>query len=70
MAHDTSTDGSQVRLLRLRAVLDLVGLSRSTVYALCAEDRFPKPHRIAGLNAALWDSRDVDRWIHDQLADA
>ncbi len=51
-----------VRLLRLPDVLRRVGLSRSTVYALAADGRFPAPVRLSPRTSA-WRSDDVQAWI-------
>ena len=46
------------RLLPLRDVLHMTALSRSAVYALMAESRFPKPLRI-GSRAVRWVEQEV-----------
>ncbi|KFE34194.1 phage transcriptional regulator, AlpA [Thioclava atlantica] len=40
----------------------LVGLSRSTLYAMIAEGRFPKPVRI-GKRAVGWREADLRDWL-------
>ena len=53
------TTGSTVpRLLTLRDVTAATALSRSAVYALMAESRFPKPIRI-GSRAVRWVEQEV-----------
>ncbi len=49
------------RLLRLPEVLRMTGLSRSTLYRLIGEGRFPAPVRI-GPRAVAWRERDVLEW--------
>ena len=46
------------RLLTLREVTGMTALSRSAVYALMAESRFPKPIRI-GSRAVRWVEQEV-----------
>ena len=46
------------RLLTLRDVTHMMALSRSAVYALMAESRFPQPIRI-GARAVRWVEREV-----------
>ena len=46
------------RLLTLRDVTTATALSRSAVYALMAESRFPKPIRI-GSRAVRWVEQEV-----------
>ena len=46
------------RLLTLRDVTGMTALSRSAIYALMAESRFPKPIRI-GTRAVRWVEQEV-----------
>ena len=48
------------RLLTLREVTEATAQSRSVIYALMAESRFPKPVRV-GTRAV--------RWIEDEVAE-
>ena len=50
------------RLLTLRDVTAATALSRSAVYAMMAESRFPKPIRI-GNRAVRWLEREVRDFI-------
>ena len=54
------------RILRLPAVLDRTGLSRSTVYQRVAEGRFPKSVSL-GARAVGWVEAEVDEWIARQI---
>ena len=47
-----------MRLLTLREVTGMTALSRSAVYALMAESRFPKPIR-NGSRAVRWIEQEV-----------
>jgi prophage regulatory protein len=49
------------RLIRLSEVCDLVGLSKSSVYKLTAERRFPAPVRITE-RSVRWRMADVLAW--------
>ena len=53
-------EGMTTKLLTLRDVTAMTALSRSAVYALMAESRFPKPIRVG--------SRAV-RWVEAEVAD-
>ena len=53
-----SADAAMPRLLTLRDVTAATALSRSAVYALMAESRFPKPIRI-GSRAVRWVESEV-----------
>jgi prophage regulatory protein len=52
------------RILRLRAVLDRTGLSRSTLYRKIAEGTFPSQIKISA-HGAGWRESAVSRWIAD-----
>ena len=52
------TTGGMPRLLTLRDVIAATALSRSAVYAMMAESRFPKPIRI-GSRAVRWVEQEV-----------
>jgi prophage regulatory protein len=47
--------------LRMRAVLRMTGLGRSTIYRLVADNKFPSPVRL-GQRAVAWRRVDVERW--------
>ena len=53
-----SAGAAMPRLLTLRDVTAATALSRSAVYALMAESRFPKPIRI-GSRAVRWVEREL-----------
>ena len=53
-----SAGAGMPRLLTLRDVMAATALSRSAVYAMMAESRFPKPIRI-GSRAVRWVEREV-----------
>ena len=56
------------RLLRLPAVKEKTGLSRTTLYRWVQEGRFPRPVSL-GPNTVAWRESELDRWIA-QLAKA
>jgi prophage regulatory protein len=55
------------KLLRLPQVLDLVGVSRSQLYKLISQGRFPSQCHI-GDRISVWVSSEVEAWIMDQIA--
>ena len=57
-----SAGAAMPRLLTLRDVTAATALSRSAVYALMAESRFPKPIRI-GSRAVRWLEQEVRDFI-------
>lgn len=56
------------KLLRLPAVCEATGLTRSTLYRLVAASRFPRPAKIAS-NLSVWPSNEVECWIADRIAE-
>jgi prophage regulatory protein len=55
------------RLLRLPAVLEATGLSRSTLYRLAKAGDFPKSIKLRGCRAPFWPQSAVHSWIRVQL---
>lgn len=62
--HATKTPGARigVRLLRLREVLEIVPISKSTWFAGIQSGRFPEGHRL-GKRVTVWRSDDIDRLV-------
>ena len=54
-----------LRLLRLPAVLERTGLSRSTIWRLERRGEFPRHHRIAP-NIVAWLEEEVTDWIRSR----
>ena len=55
------------RVLRLKEVVALVGLKRSSVYAKVAAGCFPRPIKLGGDHASGWLSTEVQGWIEEQI---
>ena len=53
-------------ILRLPAVMQKVGLSRSSVYLQVSQGNFPRPLRITK-GSVGWSSNEIDAWIQDKL---
>lgn len=49
---------------RLRDVMRITALSRSTIYRRIAEGRFPSPVHLGG-RASAWPSAALQQWIDD-----
>lgn len=60
---------SPLRFLRLADVRARVPYSRSTIYQLVAEGKFPKPIRL-GERAVAWLESEVDAWIASRIESA
>ena len=56
------------RIYRRPDVEQLVGLSRSTLYAMMADGSFPKPVRL-GKRAVGWRERDLRDWLDTRSAE-
>ncbi len=55
------------KLLKLKDVLAITGLSRSYVYALAQQDLFPKPIKLTERSSA-WVESEVQEWIASRIA--
>jgi len=56
----------QQKLLRLRDVIEKVGLSRSQIYKLIAKGLFPEQTKI-GSKISVWPEHTIDQWISRQI---
>lgn len=54
--------GIPLRFIRLKAVRDRTGLSRSTIWRLERRGEFPR-HRRISVNAVGWIESEVDEWV-------
>ncbi len=54
-------------ILRLREIMRRTGLSRSSIYRLSAEGKFPRSISL-GERAVGWLESDVDAWIAERVA--
>ena len=60
-------DSSPSRILRLKAVLERTGLSRSTLYRKVQLGTFPKQLRIS-TRCAGWRESDVEAWLRNPVS--
>lgn len=56
-----------IQILRLPEVIARTGLSRTTIYRLCREDRFPRPVPLGGARAVGWPDDEVAAWIEERI---
>ncbi|MBU2788924.1 AlpA family phage regulatory protein [Acidithiobacillus sp. VAN18-1] len=54
--------------LTLQGVIAATTLSRSTIYQLCKEGRFPKPRRLLG-SRTIWLESEVQDWLREKLGE-
>ena len=53
-------------ILRLPAVIERTGLSRSTIYLRIAQGCFPKPISLGG-RAVGWVQSEINDWLNQQI---
>jgi prophage regulatory protein len=53
------------KMQRRRAVLELTGLSTSTIYEMMARGDFPRPLRL-GKRAVGWRESDLAKWLESR----
>lgn len=49
--------------MKIRAVAKHCKISRSTIYRLRREGRFPEPVSLTGRKAVAWKRSEIDEWI-------
>jgi prophage regulatory protein len=58
------------QLLRIQDVADLTSLSRSYIYELAAQRRFPRSvPLVPGGTARAWVGAEIKQWIEDRIAE-
>ena len=55
------------RLLKVKNVIEITGVSRSHLYALAQKDLFPKPVKLTERSSA-WVESEVQDWIDSRIA--
>ena len=55
-----------MKFLRLSEVLDRTGLSKTTLYSLMRQNRFPQSIPISDRSVAL-SEEDVDAWLQEKM---
>lgn len=55
-------DTKPPKVLRLKAVCELTGLSRSSIYLKMSRNEFPKPIKL-GRRSIAWVESEVNQWI-------
>ena len=54
-----------MKALRIKQVVEKVTLSQSTIYAMIAKGKFPKPFELTPGRVA-WIEADIDRWLAEK----
>lgn len=55
-----------IRLIRLKEVMSICGLSRATIYKYMSEGTFPKNVSLGG-RATAWSLAEVEFWVSERL---
>jgi prophage regulatory protein len=55
--------------IRLPDVLKATGLSRSTIYAMVRQGRFPTPIKLS-LSAIGWQVSEIEKWAQERIQSA
>ena len=53
--------------IRLPEVRQRVGISKSQIYKLIAQDKFPKPLKVSH-RISCWVAAEIDEWVQELIA--
>ncbi len=53
------------QIYRIREVIEITGLGRSTIYAYIAKGKFPKQRKL-GARAVGWRSYEIFQWLAER----
>ena len=56
------------RILRVRHVSNRTGLSRTTIWRMCRDGRFPRPVQLSSAACVGFIESEVDAWVEAQIA--
>ena len=56
-----------MKLIRLKEVMSLTTMSKTTIYTYINKDKFPKPIPL-GERAVAWVESEVQEWIEERIA--
>ncbi|WP_100257345.1 helix-turn-helix transcriptional regulator [Reinekea forsetii] len=54
------------KILRLREVKEITGLSRSTIYLEIAKGKFPKQIQLTGARSVGWHESAIIQWVESR----
>ncbi|QIW10594.1 AlpA family transcriptional regulator [Francisella sp. LA112445] len=55
-----------MKAMKIKEVIDRVGLSKSTIYRLAKANQFPRPIKLAE-NSSAWIKSEVDAWLQSKI---
>jgi len=59
--------GNNEKILKIHQVVEIVGISRSSVYTMIQRNDFPKPLKL-GSRSSGWLKSEVDAWIESRAS--
>ena len=58
---------TDIKLMKMSAVIDQTGYGKSRIYELMKEGTFPRPLKLS-THKVLWRSDQIQTWIKDQIS--
>ena len=56
----------QIKILRIKQVVDITGLSKRTIYRWISQGRFPEQIPLGNSRIVGWNEKIIDKWINTQ----
>ena len=56
------------KFLRLHSVMEIKGLSRSSIYLMIQRGEFPKNVRLNNFRAVAWIQSEIQEWIESRIS--
>jgi len=56
-----------MKLIRIKEVMNRTGLARSTIYKYISEERFPQPTKL-GPRTVAWVESEIENWINSLIS--
>lgn len=69
MPHQSVPTGVSNRILSIKGVINLTGLSKSTIYLYIKAGRFPSPVKL-GLRRVGWLENEMQAWVQDRISES
>jgi prophage regulatory protein len=54
------------KALRINSVIELTGVSKTHLYRLIREKKFPRPVKLSA-RVSVWDAALIDRWLSSKF---
>jgi prophage regulatory protein len=69
MRNSTQPAQSVTQFYRLPTLQAKLGISRSHIWAMVKEGKFPKPIKLSP-KCTVWNAADVERWVQERIAES